>query len=361
MENRLAENIREHRRRMGLTQDQLAERLGITLGTVSKWERGSSEPDLGYIMDLAELFCVSVDALIGFSMRDANADDEAARIEEMANGAPFEEIQAECESALKRFPNHFRIVFCAAAFYARSGTLRKNEKHTGRALELYRHAIELLSQNKDPEISEVFIKNEIAACYCELKEYKKAVEEYKANNPSGGNNARIGLALVQDLKNPEEGIGYLEKAFIGNASEFATVMVGYIRYYMAVGDAARGIRAAGWAIEHLARAKEDPGKRSFLDKIISVFYLYRALFRDSAGEIDDAETDLREAVRTARAFDASPVYTLENMAFMEHFPKTAYIYDDGGPTALDALRAALDETGSLVREAFREKFERAAG
>ena len=84
MENNLAENIRSFRKSLGFTQEQLAERLGITLAAVSKWERGSSEPDLSYIMDLAELFHISVDALIGFSMRSTDADAEAERIEELA-------------------------------------------------------------------------------------------------------------------------------------------------------------------------------------------------------------------------------------------------------------------------------------
>ena len=66
MENHLAENIRSARKRAGLTQEQLADRLGITLGTVSKWERGASEPEIGFLMDLAEVFRISVDALIGF-------------------------------------------------------------------------------------------------------------------------------------------------------------------------------------------------------------------------------------------------------------------------------------------------------
>ena len=48
MENKLAENIRNYRKDLGFTQEQLAERLGVTLGAVSKWERGSSEPDLSY-------------------------------------------------------------------------------------------------------------------------------------------------------------------------------------------------------------------------------------------------------------------------------------------------------------------------
>ena len=69
MENYLAENIRDARKRMGITQEQLAERLGVTLGAVSKWERGASEPEIMFLTGLAEVFRVSVDALIGFSLK----------------------------------------------------------------------------------------------------------------------------------------------------------------------------------------------------------------------------------------------------------------------------------------------------
>ena len=109
MENQLAENIRIYRKGMGLTQEQLAERLGITLGAVSKWERGSSEPDLAYIMELAELFHISVDALIGFSLRGSDADTEADRIEGLSESESVWLIAEEYENALKKFPNHFRI------------------------------------------------------------------------------------------------------------------------------------------------------------------------------------------------------------------------------------------------------------
>ena len=112
MENNLAENIRSFRKSMGFTQEQLAERLGITLAAVSKWERGTSEPDLAYIMDLAEIFHVSVDALIGFSMHSGDADTEAERLEGMT-GEDISRIISEYETALKKFPNHFRIVLGA--------------------------------------------------------------------------------------------------------------------------------------------------------------------------------------------------------------------------------------------------------
>ena len=361
MENKLAQNIRDYRKGMGLTQEQLAERLGITLGTVSKWERSESEPDLGFIMDLAELFHVSVDALIGFSMRGADADAEADRIEELANKAAFEELEAECENALRKFPNHFRIVFHAASIYTRFGTMHNHEAYVKRALELYRHAIELMSQNRNPEINEVTLRNEIAWCYCELKDYKKAVEEYKKNNLSGSNNAKIGLTLIQNVKNPEEGIKYIEKAFLNQISEFSTIMCGFIRYYLETGNASRAVRAAEWAIEHLRKGKEDPEKRSFLDKIISLLYLLQAVARDTEGQTEMAEADLRKAVQIARAFDEDPVYTLENIIFLEHAPKNIYVYDDAGPTAVDGLCATLEEAGNLVPASFRGKFEKEIG
>ena len=358
MENKLAKNIRDHRKRLGLTQDQLAERLEITLGTVSKWERGTSEPDLGYIMDLAELFHISVDALIGFSMHGSNADEEADRIENLINQVSFEELETECENALKRFPNHFRIVMHTATVCQRFGTMYKNEAYIKRALELFRHAIELISQNKDPEINEVVLRNQIAACYAELKDYKKAVEEYKKNNLSGNNNAVIGLMMILNEKKPEEGIEYTEKAFLNQASEFVSVMSAYCRYYWEKGNTAYGIRAAEWAIEHLIKVKEDPDKRSFLDKLISLFYLILAAIRDSDGQTERAEEDLHKAVQMAKAYDNDPVYTLENMIFTEHMPKTVYFYDDAGPTAVDGLRISLEEACNLLPESFRRKFEK---
>ena len=361
MENQLAENIREYRKSMGLTQEQLAERLGITLGTVSKWERGGSEPDLGYLMELAELFRVSVDALIGFSMRGSNADEEADRIEALVNRVSFEELQAEYEKALRKFPNHFRTVLGAASIWKRFGVLHQDEPGLRRALELYRHAVELISQNRDPEISEVSLRNEIAGCYASLKDFCKAVEEYKKNNLGGINDANIGLVQIWDERKPEEGIPFIERAFLNNLSESATIMFGYIFYYLVTGDPARGIRAAEQAIGHLNRAKEDPDRRSFVDKLISLLYLLLAVIRDKAGQPEKAEEDLLLAVSMARAFDDAPVYTLENMMFMEHMPHNVYFYDDTGPTALEGLRSTMAHVGDLASEAFRRRFELAMG
>ena len=53
------------RRQAGLTQEQVAERLGVTAQAVSKWENDVSCPDISLLPGLAELLGVSTDELLG--------------------------------------------------------------------------------------------------------------------------------------------------------------------------------------------------------------------------------------------------------------------------------------------------------
>lgn len=65
MDKTLGKRIMEHRKRLGLTQDALAERLGITAQAISKWENDLSCPDIATLPRLAEIFGISVDELLG--------------------------------------------------------------------------------------------------------------------------------------------------------------------------------------------------------------------------------------------------------------------------------------------------------
>lgn len=65
MEQTLGKRIAEYRKQRKLTQDQLAERLGITAQAVSKWENDQSCPDITILPQLAAIFGISVDVLLG--------------------------------------------------------------------------------------------------------------------------------------------------------------------------------------------------------------------------------------------------------------------------------------------------------
>ena len=61
----LCARIAELRRASGMTQDALAEKLGVTFQAISKWENALSCPDISLLPRIAEIFDVSIDSLFG--------------------------------------------------------------------------------------------------------------------------------------------------------------------------------------------------------------------------------------------------------------------------------------------------------
>lgn len=87
----LGSNIAAYRKRQGLTQVGLAEKLNYSDKAVSKWERGESMPDVLTLVQLAELFGVSVNDLLA----DPNELPEE-------KGAVVEKMEKAVEKTLKR-------------------------------------------------------------------------------------------------------------------------------------------------------------------------------------------------------------------------------------------------------------------
>ena len=63
----IADTIKNLRQQSGLTQSDLAKRLNITRSSVNAWEMGISIPSTQYVVELAELFKVSTDYILGLS------------------------------------------------------------------------------------------------------------------------------------------------------------------------------------------------------------------------------------------------------------------------------------------------------
>ena len=169
MKMTLPENIRAQRKSRGLTQEQFAEVMGVTTGAVYKWEAGLSVPELDLLVEMADFFDLSVDALLGYQMKDNRLDAVGERLSAYCRTRDPEAL-IEAEKALKKYPNAFRIVLGCAQVYAFYGVGSEHRREARRALELYEQARLLLSQNTDPKISELTICGEMASVYMTLGE-----------------------------------------------------------------------------------------------------------------------------------------------------------------------------------------------
>ena len=62
--------IMEKRRALGMTQQQLADKLNVSFQAISKWENGTTYPNIEILRDLAIVLEVSVDEILAGSERD---------------------------------------------------------------------------------------------------------------------------------------------------------------------------------------------------------------------------------------------------------------------------------------------------
>lgn len=105
----LGENIKRLRREKELTQETLAEFLGVTFQSVSNWERGESYPDITMLPDIAGFFKVSVDELLGVN-KSENEHEIVSKIAEYDNLTDHELMKALITDLKAKYPNDFRVL-----------------------------------------------------------------------------------------------------------------------------------------------------------------------------------------------------------------------------------------------------------
>ena len=97
MSNVFAENLRKLRLSKKLTQEQVAEHLGVTVQTVSRWECGNALPDVLRLPEIAKLYCVTVDDFYkSNSIAYANYAERLLSVYEKT-GLPEDFLAAEIE------------------------------------------------------------------------------------------------------------------------------------------------------------------------------------------------------------------------------------------------------------------------
>lgn len=86
----MLENLKRLRKEAGMSQQQLADAVGVSQQSINKYENHSIEPDVATLIRIADCFCVSVDELIGHS-RESDGElgsDELRLVEDYRKLSP---------------------------------------------------------------------------------------------------------------------------------------------------------------------------------------------------------------------------------------------------------------------------------
>ena len=162
----LSENLKKYRILKNLTQEDVAEYLGITPQSVSKWERGVSYPDITILPALANMFETSIDLLVG--MDSIRAEETQYNIHKKAieyqRRGDYDSAEKTYRDALLIYPNKPGMILGLASTLALKG-------NTVEAIELMERGLPISINEKQ--------KSTMRATLCFL--YLKAGYKDKAN------------------------------------------------------------------------------------------------------------------------------------------------------------------------------------
>lgn len=333
----IGENIRTQRKAMGLTQEQLAEAMGVTVGAVSKWESGMSNPDIGMLPVLAEFFEISVDALLGCHLKGKSVEQMLENMKAMQLEKRYAEGISEAEKALQKYPNHFDIVYQSAWLYHMKGSEQNDSAALNRALELYNRACALIKQNTDENISELLIQKCIGQIYLSLNKWDLAVTHLKKYNFCGVNNCDIGIILALTEKY-EQAFTYLSDSFLDSIMDLFRTTAGLANSCFGEEDWQTGMELFLW-MHSLINGLRSSEEVSYLDKMDAVLLYGCAQASAEDGHMDDAKMYLRQAKNTAERFDKSPDFSPCKIKFYRG--KKLSFTDDFGETAMLGIERHL--------------------
>lgn len=340
MELGFADTLRKFRKEANMTQEQLAEALGVTAGAVYKWENGRSTPEVRLLAEMADLFGTSVDALLAYKVRSRDRARIVERLKAAARQTPTADMLTEVERLIRRYPNHFEIIYYSARVYQKAGVAQHDRKYAQKALELLQHAALLVNQNTDDTISALSIQVQMAQLYAELNRRDKAIALLKVHDPMRINHARIGNLLAIGGRF-DEALPYLSGALVDSVLHQMQIADGYLNVYLKQKRYQAAMEVLRWILGGIQSVQE-PDRTCFLNRPEAVYLALLAKTQLHTGRKMEAEKALRQAKQIALRFDAEPNYALNRLRFVMP-DERASTYDSLGETAMAGLRAIIEE------------------
>lgn len=228
---RMNEIILEKRKALNMTQEQMADSLGVTAPAVHKWEKGNSFPDVTILPALARLLKIDLNTL--FSFEKELSDTE---INMFCNGV-VRKIQAEgydtgfilAKEKIQEYPNCEKLIFNLASLLDGGLTIfcvEKPENYSNEIETLYERAAKSEDEKIRNSANQLLIYKAL-----HKKEFEKAKKLWEKLPDPVPDKKMIKATICNHQENYEEATKILEERLYGLATELQSCLVNLMQTF----------------------------------------------------------------------------------------------------------------------------------
>lgn len=324
----IGEVIRKYRKEKNLTQEELANRLGITAPAVNKWENGNSMPDIMLLAPLARLLDISLDMLLSF--RETLTFDEINALVSEANNrfkdSTYEEVFQWGKKKLEEYPNCERLIlWMAQIYYTHLCDLHSSDKAT------YEDAIKAYFEqvlNSHEEELRNSAADSLFNFHLRKEQYEKAEEYIKYLSPQNPEHKRKQAVIYSKTNRVNEAYKLYEESLL---QSFQSVNLVFHSIFM------------------LAMQEDDHQKAHFIvekQKQLARLFEMGEYYEQSVGlDLAATEADVDTTIKIMEGL-------LSNLGSIDAFSKSS-LYEH--MTFRDISEEALADLRNKLMEGFRDE------
>lgn len=182
----IGKTIRKYRKETGMTQEEMANRLGVTTPAVNKWENENSYPDITLLAPIARLFGISLDTL--FSFQEELTKEEIASIimeaDKKLKTETYDDVFRWAKSISESYPNCLMLIWQLATILDAQRLIKDIPNamdYDEYILKCYKRALE-----SDEESLRTSAADSLFGYYSRIEQYEIAeqyLQYYSMQNP----------------------------------------------------------------------------------------------------------------------------------------------------------------------------------
>ena len=217
--------IREKRKELSLTQEQVAELLGVSTPAVNKWEKGSTYPDITLLPALARLLKMDLNTLLSFNedLTDVEIENFVNELDKVVQEQGYQTAFQMAIDKIHEYPTCDRLVY-SAILYLDGARWLYSVPEPEQYEETFETFYKRLSVNEIPEIRDIAISMLIS--YARNRgEYSKA-EELINTLPFSTIDKEEQLAILyQQQKKYTDAEKFWEHRILNGVTEIQTALI----------------------------------------------------------------------------------------------------------------------------------------